>query len=76
MPIISITTWPTPKETQQLMMQEITKVVHKISGAPLDKITVYIQEIIPSSWSEAGASGDSPEFQIKSRRLTYKEEEI
>ena len=73
MPIIQITTWPTPKETKQHMMQEITRIIHEISGAPLDKITVYLQEIEPSQWSEAGIIGDNKEFKTKSRRLTYKE---
>lgn len=65
MPIINITTWPTPIEKKQKMILEITRVVHETTGAPLDKITVFVQEIEKDSWAEAGVFGDNPEFPKK-----------
>ena len=71
MPLISITTWPTPDDKKREMMEAITQVVHTIGGAPLDKITVYIQEIERHNWSEAGVLGSAEDFPTSSRRLTY-----
>jgi 4-oxalocrotonate tautomerase len=71
MPIINITTWPTPAEIKERMMKEVTRVVHEVSGAPLDKITVYFQEISKDSWSEAGVLGSDPDFPSKSRKSSY-----
>lgn len=73
MPIITITTWPTATDTKQRLLQEITRVVHEETGAPLDKITVLIQEVEQQSWSEAGILGSDPEFKQNSRRLNYEE---
>lgn len=73
MPIVHITTWPTPEKTKQNVMKEITRVIHSETGAPLDKITVYITEIQQNSWSEAGILGSDPEFRVQSRRLNYEE---
>ncbi len=71
MPIINITTWPTAVEVKQKMMEDITRVVHEISGAPLDKITVFVQEIEKNSWSDAGVVGTNADFPKKSRRINY-----
>ena len=73
MPIIHVTTWPTPLDKKQKMILEITRVVHETTGAPLDKITVCVQEIEKNSWAEAGIFGSDPEFPKKSRRLNYDE---
>jgi 4-oxalocrotonate tautomerase len=62
MPIVNITTWPTPLEKKQKMMKEITQVIHETTGAPLTKITVIVQEIDKHDWSEAGITGDDPDF--------------
>ncbi len=72
MPIINITTWPTPKDVKEKMMKEVTRVIHEVTGAPLDKVTVLIQEIEKDSWCEAGSLGNDPEFPTKSRRKSYK----
>jgi 4-oxalocrotonate tautomerase len=71
MPIINVTTWPTSDEKKRQMILEITRVVHETTGAPLNKITVYVQEIKKSSWAEAGIFGDDPEFSVKSKRSIY-----
>ncbi len=71
MPVINITTWPTPLDVKKNMMEEITRVVHETSGAPLDKITVYIHEIQQENWADAGVIGNDLAFREKSRRLNY-----
>ncbi len=72
MPFIHVMTWPLKNESQVKKLQEdITYAVHKNTGAPLDKISVAISEILPSHWADAGVAGNSPEFQLKSRRVNY-----
>ncbi|QUM86707.1 MULTISPECIES: tautomerase family protein [unclassified Moritella] len=72
MPIINVTTWKSDdKEMKKKLLQELTKTTHEVTGAPLDKITVYIQEIERSEWAEAGVTGDDTNFPIESRRKTY-----
>ena len=71
MPVISVITWPTPSEKKIKLMEELTRVVHETTGAPLDKITVYVQEVEQENWADAGVVGADPEFAIKSRRKGY-----
>jgi len=71
MPIAHVTTWPTSSEKKRQLMEKITQVIHETTGAPLDKITVYVQEVAPESWSDAGIVGSDPDFKIKSRRQNY-----
>lgn len=71
MPIINILTWPTDADVKQRLMKEITRVVNKESGAPLDKISIIFQEIQKDSWCEAGVIADDLEFSTKSRRTQY-----
>ena len=71
MPVINITTWPTEEGTKKKMMEEVTRVIHETTGAPLDKITVYVQEIQKKNWADAGVIGDDADFGGKSRRLNY-----
>jgi 4-oxalocrotonate tautomerase len=73
MPIINISTWPTPTEIKKNIMEKITKLIHEETGAPLDKITVFFNEIVKDSWSEGGILGSDPEFREKSRRKTFDE---
>ncbi|EKD91904.1 MAG: hypothetical protein ACD_29C00312G0002 [uncultured bacterium] len=73
MPIITVTTWPTPVEKKQKMILEITRVVHETTGAPLNKITVCVQELQKDSWAEAGILGSDPEFPKRSCRINYNE---
>lgn len=68
MPVITVTTWPSPSdEKSRELMQELTKTVKEVVGCPLDKITVYIQEIPPSRWAEGGSVGSDPDFPTASR---------
>ncbi|CRY56277.1 MULTISPECIES: tautomerase family protein [Yersinia] len=72
MPIIRISAWPFANENSaRLLIADITRVVHNQLGCPLDKITVYIEEILPSRWGDAGIAGDNPDFKTKSRRMYY-----
>ncbi|GLZ01748.1 tautomerase family protein [Actinoplanes sp. NBRC 103695] len=71
MPIISVTTWDGQDDAQaRELMEELTRTVRRVTGAPLDKITVYIQEVPRSRWAEGGALGSDPEFPELSRRLS------
>jgi 4-oxalocrotonate tautomerase len=51
-------------------MEELTRTVRRVTGAPLDKITVYIQEVPRNRWAEGGALGSDPKFPELSRRLS------
>ncbi|WP_166146035.1 tautomerase family protein [Methylosinus sp. RM1] len=75
MPVVQISTWPIKnKVALQTMMEEITRVIHQTSGAPLDKISVFVNEIPPSHWADAGISGSDPDFRERSRRLAYEDD--
>lgn len=74
MPFVHIITWPAKDEKEVIKLQEeITLVVHKNTGAPLDKITVVISEVQPSRWADAGVPGNHKDFAVKSRRKNYEE---
>lgn len=74
MPIISVTTWASDNsEMKAELIRELTATTHRVTGARLDKITVYITEIEKSNWGEAGALGSEPDFLEKSCRHTYSE---
>jgi 4-oxalocrotonate tautomerase len=68
MPILSITTWPGTDEQAKKLMTELTDTMRRVTGAPLDKITVYIHEVPQDRWSEGGAIGSDPQFAELSRR--------
>ncbi len=68
MPIVNITTWPTPIEKKHKLIKEITRVVRDITGAPLNKITVYVQEINPDNWADGGVIGTDPSFREKTQQ--------
>ncbi|MFD9221534.1 4-oxalocrotonate tautomerase family protein [Streptomyces sp. NPDC060064] len=69
MPFITVTTWPNQTDEKcQELIEEITKVTHKVTGAPLDKIAVVIQEIPQNRWGEGGIMATNPEFPELSRR--------
>ncbi|MGW6910655.1 tautomerase family protein [Streptomyces sp. NPDC054940] len=69
MPIISVTTWDGQDDAQsQELLEELTRTVRRVTGAPLDKITVYIQEVPRNRWAEGGALGSDPKFPELSRR--------
>lgn len=74
MPIVSVTTWPGENGKAQELMEELTRTVARVTGAPLDKITVYINEIPKNRWSEGGALGNDPEFGELSRRQERQQE--
>ncbi|MGQ7815402.1 tautomerase family protein [Metapseudomonas furukawaii] len=74
MPVIHIATWPIEDErVARAIIEGVTRVVHELSGVPLDKISVYISEIMPSRWGDAGVLGTDPEFKKQSRRLSYED---
>lgn len=74
MPVIHIATWPIADENNaRALVEGVTRAVHKATGAPLDKISVYVTEVPPSRWADAGVLGTDPEFPRKSRRLAYEE---
>lgn len=57
MPIISVTTWDGQDDAQsQELLEELTRTVRRVTGAPLDKITVYIQEVPRNRWAEGEPS--------------------
>ncbi|THV37737.1 tautomerase family protein [Glycomyces buryatensis] len=69
MPFITVTTWPNQTDEQcRHLIEELTKTTHEVTGAPLDKITVVIQEIPQSRWGEAGVMATHPEFPTLSRK--------
>jgi 4-oxalocrotonate tautomerase len=69
MPLITVTTWPNQTDEQcQALIEALTNTVQKVTGAPLDKITVYIHEVPQNRWAEGGALGSDPDFPRLSRR--------
>lgn len=69
MPILHLTTWPgLGDEKSQQLVAALTRTLHEISGAPLDRITVYISEIPTSRWAEGGVLGCEPDFAARSRQ--------
>lgn len=69
MPFISVTTWPALSDEKcQALIEGLTKAVHEVAGAPLDKIVVVIKEIPRNRWGEGGVLGSNPEFPELSRR--------
>ena len=72
MPIISVTTWPNQTDEKcQELIERLTLTVHEVTGAPLDKIVVYIQEVPQTRWGEAGILGSDQRFPELSRRKQY-----
>lgn len=76
MPVVQITTWPAKNEDEiTALVGSVTRAVHESTGAPLDKISVFVCELQPSRWADAGVLGSDPEFPIKSRRREYGDSE-
>ncbi len=72
MPVINITMWESDDiSMKQKLIKEVTRTAHTIIGCPLDKISVYIQEVPNTLWGDAGILGDDPEFATSSRRQKY-----
>ena len=72
MPVVHISTWPVKDESQITgLVDDVTRAVHEHTGAPLDKITVYINEVSPSRWADGGVLGSDVDFSKKSRRQGY-----
>jgi 4-oxalocrotonate tautomerase len=71
MPIVTVTTWPSQSDDQcKTLVEELTSTVQRVTGAPLDKITVYIHEVPRNRWAEGGALGSDPDFARLSRRTS------
>ncbi|WP_329492788.1 tautomerase family protein [Kitasatospora herbaricolor] len=71
MPIVNVTTWPNQSDEKcRELIEELTLTVNRVTGAPFDKITVFIQEIAQNRWGEGGVLGTDPGFPELSRRRT------
>ena len=69
MPIIKVTTWEGQDDSEaRELLVELTKTTRRVTGAPLDKISVFIEEIPKNRWAEAGSLGSDADFPIASRR--------
>jgi 4-oxalocrotonate tautomerase len=69
MPIITVTTWPNMSDdTCEELINELTSTMHRVTSAPMDKITVIIKEIPNNRWGEAGILGSNPNFAVLSRK--------
>ena len=76
MPVIHIATWPIKDQDRvHALVDSVTRAVHDTLGVPLYKISVYLTEVPPSRWSDAGVLGSDPEFREKSRRASYAPEQ-
>lgn len=74
MPVIQISTFAmNDQEKAEELLQEMTATMHRVTGVPLDKISVYLNEVSPSRWADAGIIGSDPDFPIKSRRKAYED---
>jgi 4-oxalocrotonate tautomerase len=74
MPIVHVTTWPTLDAPQKKKLLEgLTRVVHDVTGAPLDKIVAYLTEVNQTGWAEAGVLGSDASFPERSRRRAYED---
>ena len=72
MPVVQIATFEMKdQEKAEELLVEMTATMHRVTGIPLDKISVYLTEISPSRWADAGAIGSSVDFAEKSRRKSY-----
>lgn len=70
MPIIRVTTWKSDnQEMKEKLVRELTRTVHETTGAPLAKITVFIEEIPNTQWAEAGVMGCEPDFLQRSTKI-------
>lgn len=77
MPIVHVTTWsPQSDDTARELMEALTDTVHRVTSAPLDRITVLISEIPRNRWAEGGAIGDDPDFALKSRQRHHAPSEV
>ncbi len=73
MPVIQISTFKMADEAKaKELLQELTATMHRVTGVPLDKISAFLTEVEPNRWADAGVIGSDPEFQVKSRRRSYK----
>jgi 4-oxalocrotonate tautomerase len=76
MPIINVTTWASGnQEMKEELIKELTKTTHRVTGARLDKITVFITEIPNTQWGEAGVLGSESGFLERSCRHAFDDEE-
>lgn len=77
MPVVQIATFEMKnQEKAEELLTEMTATMHRVTGIPLDKISIYLSEISPSRWADAGVVGSAPDFPAKSRRKAYEEEAV
>ena len=71
MPFISITTWPMASdEKATALIEALTDVVAKATGAPLNKISIVIHEVPKARWGEAGVMATDADFSSLSCRTS------
>lgn len=74
MPVIQISTFKmADQQKAEALLHEVTAAMHRVTGVPLDKISVFLTEVDPARWADAGVVGTHPEFQNLSRRKAYGE---
>lgn len=67
MPHLHILTWPiNSDEKAQKRLERLTNVVPNTLSCPLDKISISIQKISLSRWSDAGIVNVDRDFMSKS----------
>lgn len=77
MPVIQISTFKIVDQSKaETLLEEITATMHRVTGVPLDKISVFLNEVEPTRWADAGVVGSHGEFQTKSRRRSYDEDAL
>ncbi len=76
MPVIQIATFEMKDQKKaDDLLTEVTATMHRVTGIPLDKISVYLTEISPSRWADGGIVGNAPDFAVRSRRKSYTEDD-
>lgn len=72
MPVVQIATFEMKDQDKaEELLTEIIATMHRVTGIPLDKISVFLTEIAPSRWADAGVIGNAPDFAVQSRRKSY-----
>ncbi|MBK5933700.1 4-oxalocrotonate tautomerase [Rhodovulum imhoffii] len=72
MPVVQIATFAMDDQQKaEELLTEMTATMHRVTGIPLDKISVYLTEIQPARWADAGVVGSDPDFRTASRRMDY-----
>ncbi len=61
MPVIHYSGWPiADDETAQRLLRDLSMTAHRVTGAPLAKISAFITEVPPHHWADGGEIGRPP----------------